>query len=118
MSRKEVPRAGLLKAALAGKISNAQGAQALHMSVRQFQRCKVRFAAEGPRDVCARVAALLQSTYAGFNDCHATEKMQEVEGLLLSRTSVRRLRRASWTRFSRGRSPATCPSSSRRSSSW
>ena len=39
MSRKEVPRAGLLKAALAGKISNAQGAQALHMSVRQFQRC-------------------------------------------------------------------------------
>jgi transposase len=111
MSRKEVPRAGLLKAALAGKISNAQGAQALHMSVRQFQRCKVRFAAEGPRglphrlrgrpaprrrlpaDVRARVATLLQSTYAGFNDCHATEKLQEVEGLLLCRSSVRRLRR-------------------------
>jgi len=111
MSRKEVPRAGLLKAALAGKISNAQGAQALHMSVRQFQRCKVRFGAEGPRglphrlrgrpaprrrlppDVRARVAALLQSTYAGFNDCHATEKLQEIEGLQLSRASVRRLRR-------------------------
>ena len=30
MSRKEVPHAGLLKAALVGKISNAQGAQALH----------------------------------------------------------------------------------------
>jgi winged helix-turn helix protein len=112
MSRKEVPRAGLLKAALAGKITNAEGAVAMHVSLRQFQRCKVRFAAEGPRgllhrlrgrpaprrrlpaDVCARVAALLQSTYAGFNDCHATEKLQEVEGLLLSRTSVRRLRRA------------------------
>jgi hypothetical protein len=112
MSRKEVPRAGLLKAALAGKISNAQGAGAMQVSVRQFQRVKVRFAAEGPRgllhrlrgrpaprrqlpaDVRARVAALLQSTYAGFNDCHATEKLQEVEGLLLSRTSVRRLRRA------------------------
>jgi Integrase core domain len=111
MSRKEVPRAGLLKAALAGKISNAQGAQALHMSVRQFQRCKVRFGAEGPRglphrlrgrpaprrrlpaDVRARVAALLRSTYAGFNDCHATEKLREIEGLLLSRSSVRRLRR-------------------------
>src|SRR6266850_2060163 len=60
MSRKEVPRAGLLKAALAGKISNAQGAEALHMSIRQFQRCKVR----------------------------------EVEGLVLSRASVRRLRHA------------------------
>jgi hypothetical protein len=72
---------------------------------------KVRFAAEGPRgllhrlrgrpaprrrlpaDVCARVAELLQSTYAGFNDCHTTEKLREIEGLLLSRSSVRRLRR-------------------------
>jgi hypothetical protein len=112
MSRKEVPRAGLLKAALAGKISNAQGAEAVHVSVRQFQRMKVRFAAEGPRgllhrlrgrpaprrrlpaDVGARAAELLQSTYAGFNDCHATEKLREIEGLRLSRASVRRLRRA------------------------
>ena len=47
MSRKEVPRAGLLKAALAGKISNAQGALALHLSLRQFQRVKVRFVTEG-----------------------------------------------------------------------
>ena len=44
MSRKEVPRAGLLKAALVGKISNAQGALALHLSVRQFQRLKRRYA--------------------------------------------------------------------------
>ena len=111
MSRKEVPRAGLLKAALAGKITNAEGALALHVSIRQFQRCKVRFGAEGPRgllhrlrgrpaprrlpaDVRAAVAGLLQRTYAGFNDCHATEKLREVEGLELSRSSVRRLRRA------------------------
>jgi winged helix-turn helix protein len=111
MSRKEVPRAGLLKAARAGKISNAQGALAMHLSVRQFQRCKIRFAAEGPRgllhrlrgrpaprrrlpaDVGAAVTALLQSTYAGFNDCHATEKLREIEGLLVSRSSVRRRRR-------------------------
>ena len=110
MSRKEVPRAGLLKAALAGKISNAQGAVAMRESLRQFQRAKVRFVTEGPRgllhrlrgrpaprrlpaDVRTRVAQLLQSTYAGFNDCHATEKLQEVEGLRLSRSSVRRLPR-------------------------
>ncbi len=111
MSRKEVPRAGLLKAALAGKISNGQGAGALHLSVRQFQRLKRRYAADGaaglrhrlrgrpsPRrlglELRARVAALLQTSYAGLNDCHATEKLQEVEGLRLSRSSVRRLRRA------------------------
>ena len=111
MSRKEVPRAGLLKAAVAGKISNAQGAEALDLSIRQFQRLKVRFGAEGPAglrhrlrgrpaarrlpsDVQRAVATLLQSTYVGFNDCHATEKLREVEGLMLSRSSVRRLRRS------------------------
>ena len=104
MSRKEVPRAGLLKAARAGKITNAQGALAMQLSVRQFQRVKVRFAAEGagglrhrlrgrpsprrlPADVRTRAAELLQQTYAGLNDCHVTEKLQEVEGLPLSRSS-------------------------------
>ncbi len=111
MSRKEVPRAGLLKAARAGKINNAQGALAMRLSVRQFQRVKGRFAAEGVRgllhrlrghpsprrlapDVRARAAELLQGRYAGLNDCHVTEKLQEVDGLQLSRSSVRRLRRA------------------------
>src|SRR3972149_3806497 len=55
MSRKEVPRAGLLKAALAGRISNAQGALALHLSLRQFQRVKVRFATEGARGLLHRL---------------------------------------------------------------
>src|SRR5260370_37108431 len=55
MSRKEVPRAGLLEAALAGKISNRQGAHALHLSVRQFQRLKVRFTAEGARGLLHRL---------------------------------------------------------------
>ncbi len=111
MSRKEVPRAGLLKAALAGKVTNAEGALALHLSVRQFQRVKVRFAAEGaagllhrlrgrpsPRrmlaEVRARAAELLQGPYAGLNDCHATEKLREVAGIPVSRELVRRLRRA------------------------
>ena len=111
MSRKEVPRPGLLKAALAGKCTNAEGAEALHLSVRQFIRVKHRFQAEGapglchrlrgrpsPRrlsaDVRTRVATLLQTTYLDVNDCHATEKLREVEGLRISRASVRRIRRA------------------------
>src|SRR6266850_298822 len=111
MSRKEVPRAGLVKAALAGRISNAQGARALELSVRQFQRVKRRFAADGAPGlrhrlrgrpslrrlgaaVLARAAWGLRDAYAGLNDCHVTEKLQEVEGLRLSRSSVRRLRRA------------------------
>jgi hypothetical protein len=40
------------------------------------------------------VAALLQTTYLDVNDCHVTEKLREVEGLCVSRASVRRIRRA------------------------
>ena len=47
MSRKEVPRAGLVKAALTGKITNVEGARALHLSVRQFKRLKARVRAAG-----------------------------------------------------------------------
>ena len=110
MRRKEVPRAGLLEAAVAGRISNAQGAGSMRVSLRQFQRVKARFAAEGvaglvhrlrgrpsPRRLAAAIhaqaVALLQGRYAGLNDCHLTEKLREVEGLPLGRSTVRRLRR-------------------------
>jgi hypothetical protein len=54
MRRKEVPRAGLLEAARAGKISNAQGAGSMRVSLRQFQRVKARFAeARRLQPVCA-----------------------------------------------------------------
>ena len=110
MRRKEVPRAGLLEAALEGRISNGQGARSMRVSLRQFQRVKARFAAEGvaglvhrlrgrpsphrlAAEIHARAVALLQGPYAGLNDCHLTEKLREVEGLPLSRSTVRRLRR-------------------------
>lgn len=111
MSRKELPRAGLLAAAVAGRISNREGAVALHVTPRQFQRLKQRFRVGGavavrhqgrgrrshrrlPAPLCAQVQALLQDRYAGFNDTHGTEKLREVHGLAISRESVRRLRRA------------------------
>lgn len=111
MSQKEMPRAGLVRAALAGQITNRQGAEALGMTVRQFRRLKRRYQAEGAAgllhrlrgrpsphaleiEVRDRVTELLQTTYQGLNDCHLTEKLQELEGLRVSRSSVRRLRRA------------------------
>jgi transposase len=111
MSRKEVPRAGLLKAALAGRITNAQGARALRLSVRQFRRLKKRFREGGARGLLhalrgragnrqlapqarAQIATLMTTTYAGFNDVHLTEKLREVHALVVSRSSVRTLRRA------------------------
>src|SRR4029450_6581361 len=94
MSRKELPRAGLLAAAVAGRITNREGAAALRVTPRQFQRLKTRFRVGGaltvrhqgrgrashrrlPATVCAQVQALLQDRYAGFNDTHLTEKLRE-----------------------------------------
>lgn len=111
MSRKEAPRAGLVKAAIAGQITNAQGAHALRISLRQFRRLKARYRARGAPglihglrgrpsrqavevEVRARVLDLIQTTYRDFNDRHCTEKLREVEGLTVSRSTVRRLRRA------------------------
>ncbi len=109
MSRKEVPRAGLVKAALEAKITNAEGARALRLSVRQFKRLKARLKAEGvggllhrsrgrpsPRRLAPplveQVVTLMTTTYAGFNDVHLTEKLQEQHALPVSRATVRRVR--------------------------
>jgi hypothetical protein len=111
LSRKEVPRAGLLKAALAGRITNAQGARALRLSVRQFRRLKRRFREGGAHGLLhalrgrpgnrrlapqarAQIATLMTTTYAGFNDVHLTEKLREVHALAVSRSLVRTLRLA------------------------
>ena len=109
MSRKELPRPGLIQAALTGRITNREGAAALGVTPRQFQRLKQRVRRGGPLALRhqgrgqpshrglpvamrVQVQALLQDRYAGFNDTHLTEKLQELPGLTISRESVRRLR--------------------------
>jgi transposase len=111
MSRKELPRPGLVQAARAGRISNREGAAALHLSIRQFQRLKGRYDRGGapalrhgsrgrpsPRRLApavqTQVTTLMQTVYAGFNDTHLTEKLRERHQLAVSRESVRRVRLA------------------------
>lgn len=106
-----MPRAGLVKAALAGKITNQEGARALRLSVRQFKRLKARFRRQGLRGLVhrrrgrpspprlpaisrAQIVTLMTTTYAGFNDVHLTEKLQQVHALPVSRATVRRIRLA------------------------
>lgn len=111
MSQKEAPRVGLLKALVAGRVVGREVAAALRLSERQVRRLRRRFEAGGAeglvhrsrgrasprrlgRGLRQRVARLLTTTYRDLNDCHATEKLQEVEGLAISRASVRRLRQS------------------------
>jgi transposase len=121
MSRKEAPRPGLVRAALAGQITNRQGAQALGVTVRHFQRLKQRARVAGVRGLVhqgrgrasprraeilrQQVGQLMETTYAGFNDCHLTEKLREREGLVVSREFVRRVRRARGLAAQRARRP-------------
>jgi transposase len=109
LSRKELHRPGLLKAACAGRITNRQVAAALGLSLRQVRRLRRRFEAGGatalihrsrgrpsPRRLAAPVRdeaiRLMTTVYVGFNDTHVTEKLREVHALPMGRESVRRLR--------------------------
>lgn len=111
MSQKELPRAGLVKQALRGRITNRDGAEALGITVRQFQRLKRRVETGGvpalrhrsrgqpsprqlPAALRATITRLMTTTYVDFNDVHLTEKLREVHRLAVCRASVRRLRLA------------------------
>lgn len=111
MSRKETRRPGLIDAAVQGRLKNAEVAQALRLTVRQVQRLRQRFGRDGAAglvhrgrgqpsrrrmadEVRDRIVNLMTTTYAGFNDVHLTEKLCEVEHVVVSRATVRRLRRA------------------------
>jgi len=109
LSRKELHRPGLLKALCGGRVTNAQVAAALGITIRQVRRLKRRFEAGGPaalahgnrgrpsprrlapavRDAVIR---LRTTVYVGFNDTHLTEKLREHHALDVSRETVRRVR--------------------------
>jgi len=111
MSRKEIPRPGILRAVVAGQISNRQAAEALDLTIRQVQRLRRRYEAGGaaalvhrgrgqpsPRRLAAglrhTIAHLMRTRYAGFNDVHLAEKLHEVHGLAVCRETVRRVRQS------------------------
>src|SRR5881396_110654 len=111
MSSKEARWPGLVQAALAGKVTNAEGARALGLGVRQFRRLKAAYRRAGVEGLLhgnrghrapnrlsdadrERIMELITDKYAGLNDSHLTEKLCELEELAVSRETVRRLRQA------------------------
>ena len=93
-----------------GELTVSEAALALGMSRRQMQRLRKKVKQEGhsgvvhgnagraPKHktaelVARRIVAFWRSKYVGFNDQHFTEKLREVEGLAISRETVRRILR-------------------------
>lgn len=107
----EQQRLVVLNRVLVGDLTGVEAAAALGLSVRQVRRILAAYRKEGaaalahgnrghtPAHALApalgqRVIALAQTTYAGLNDTHLSELLAEEEGIILSRHTVRRLRRA------------------------
>ncbi len=105
-----------------GELTVAEAAQLLNLSRRQMQRVRGRVRREGQAGVVHgnagrapklktaqlirdRVVTLRREVYKGFNDQHFTEKLVEIEGLTVSRASVRRILRAAGIGAERGRRP-------------
>lgn len=108
MGVREARRLGVVEAALRGKITTGEGAEALGLSARQFRRLKRRVERAGARGVLhgnrgrpsaqrldaqvrARVEALLRGAVR-LNDCHLRDLLGE-EQVVVSVASVRRIRR-------------------------
>jgi transposase len=111
MSQKERQRFHLLKMVVEGKTTLKYASSVMGVSYRHGKRLKRKLATEGAGglvhgnrgrpsaralhpELAKRIIELSQKTYTTFNDTHFTEKLNEAEGITVSRDTVRRLRRA------------------------
>ena len=111
MTQQDLQRYHLLRSVVEGKLSLPEAATALGMSVRQARRLKGQVAAHGAAGVRhgnrgrppaiavaaatrERVLELSRTQYPDANDTHFTELLAVREGIVLSRATVARMRRA------------------------
>ncbi len=122
LTNREWQRASVIRLAVDGEISVAEAAAMLKLSTRQVKRLKRRYEAHGAAgmahgsrgrpsrrriapEVVQTVLKLATGKYAGFNDIHLTEKLNEEEGIKISASSVRRILRAGGLGAKRKRRP-------------
>jgi transposase len=111
VNSKEQGRIRVLNLVLSGHMTVGEAAETMQLSVRHTRRILAAYRKEGaravihgnrgrqprhtvPEEVRARVVELARATYPSFNDSHLAEQLDEVEGIRLSRSTVRRIRRA------------------------
>jgi transposase len=117
---KELKRLKVVQEMEAGRMTASEGAEALDLSVRQVRRLKRAYREKGaaglahgnrgkgstrrtPDAIRKQVVALATKEYKDYNDQHFTEELEERHGIKLSRSTVRRIRRAAGQGSSRKR---------------
>lgn len=108
---KEQKRLRVLVEVEAGRLSAEEGAQVLGVSERQVWRLLAAFREQGagglvhgnrgrepvnklPAGMRERIVDLAREQYADYNDSHFAEKLGEQHGIIVSRSTLRRLRRS------------------------
>ena len=108
LNKKEQKRSMVLNQMEKGEMIGREAAEVLNLSLRHVRRLVVAYRKEGvaalahgnrgrkphhalDENLRKRVSELAQSIYAGCNNQHFTELLDEREGIALSRSSVRRV---------------------------
>ena len=110
MSQRERQRYHLLKMVIECKNTLKEASRLMGVSYRHSKRLKKKLIGEGAKglihgnrgrpspkalshELAEKILDLSLTTYTNFNDTHFTEKLGEEEGIIVSRDTVRRLRR-------------------------
>jgi transposase len=121
MSIREVKRLRVLEEAIAGQITQRDAAEVLSISERQIRRLVKAVRVEGERGIVHKARGRLSNrrissevrdgvigaykeTYRGFGPTLATEKLQEREGIWISKETLRKwlLEEGLWSRRRKG----------------
>jgi transposase len=125
---REQKRLFVITEILAGRWAAVQAADKLGLSLRQMRRLLATFRRDGPAglvhgnrgrattrripsEIREKVVSLTRTRYPDYNDYHLTETLAEEHDIVLSRSSVRRIRRQAGL-------PSPCPRRSPRHRSW
>ena len=110
VSQRDLQRMHVVRLTLDGRESVQRGAELLGISARQVKRLRKKMRGRGApgllhgnrgkrpwngtaKEVVKKVLGLAKGRYQGLNDTHLTEKLNEKEGVKLSRSTVRALLR-------------------------
>jgi transposase len=110
LSMDEIKRVYVIQQVEEKKLSGREAAQRLGLSIRQVRRLLVKYRGAGPsglghgnrgraphnrvdEEVRKKIQELSEKEYKDYNDSHFTEELAEEHGLVLSRCTVRRIRR-------------------------
>lgn len=111
MNKKEIKRMYVIQQVEDKRLSGAEAAKHLGLTLRQVRRLVVRYREKGApglvhgnrgrgahnrieEQVQAEIQRLAEEEYRDYNDSHFTEELAEAHGIVVSRSTVRRVRRA------------------------